>query len=119
METSTYGAEFMAAKVCVEQIMGLRYELRMMGVPISNSTYMFGDSQSVVTSTVIPESNLMKRHVPLAYHCVCEATAAEIVVFYHMSGNENPADVLTKFLPRSKWWPLMKLFLHCLPNDME
>ena len=119
METSTYGAEFMAAKVCVEQIMGLRYELRMMGVPISNSTYMFGDSQSVVTSAVIPESNLKKRHVALAYHRVREPIAAGVVLFYHMSGDENPADVLTKFLPRSKWWPLMKPFLHWLPSDKE
>ena len=119
METSTYGAEFMAAKVCTEQIMGLRYQLRMMGVPVSESTYMFGDSQSVITSAAIPENNLKKRHVALSYHRVREAIAAGVIKFYHIEGDNNPADVLTKFLPRSKWWPLMKPFLHWLPTEKE
>ena len=29
----------------------------------------------------------------------------------------GPADMLTKFLPHHKWWPLMKLLLHWLDVD--
>ena len=34
VETATYGSEFVAARIAVEQIIDLRYTLRMMGVPI-------------------------------------------------------------------------------------
>ena len=112
-------AKLTLEQVCTEQIMGLRYQLRMMGVPVSESTYMFGDSQSVITSAAIPENNLKKRHVALSYHRVREAIAAGVIKFYHIEGDNNPADVLTKFLPRSKWWPLMKPFLHWLPTEKE
>ena len=119
VETSTYGAEFVAGRICVEQIIALRYELRMMGIPIVGPSYMFGDNESVVISATIPESNLKKRHVALAYHRVREAVAAGIVQFYHIRSEDNPADVLTKFLPAAKWWPLLKPLLHWQAQDHD
>ena len=112
VESSTYGAEFVAGRICVEQVIGLRYQLRMMGIPIEGSAYMFGDNQSVVISSTIPENNLKRRHCALAYHRVREAIASKIVQFYHIRSEDNPADVLTKFLPCAKWWPLLKPLLH-------
>jgi hypothetical protein len=76
VETATYGSEFVAAKIATEQIMDLRYTLRMMGVPLDGKAYMFGDNpQSVITSGTIPHSSLNKRHNALAYHRVREAIA--------------------------------------------
>ena len=83
-----------------------------MGIPIEGPAYMFGDNQSVVISATISENNLKKWHCALAYHHVCEAIAAKIIQFYHIRSEDNPADVLTKFLPCSKWWPLLKPLLH-------
>ena len=60
VETSTYGSEFIAAKIAVEMIKGLRYKLRMLGIPINGPTTMFGDNESVVTSAIKPESQLKK-----------------------------------------------------------
>ena len=37
--------------------------------------------------------------------------------YYHISGDDNPADMLTKFLPHHKWWSLMKPFLHWIDLD--
>jgi hypothetical protein len=34
VETATYGSEFVAARVCIEQIIDLRTTLRYLGVPI-------------------------------------------------------------------------------------
>ncbi len=111
VETATYGSEFVAARIATEQIMDLRYTLRMMGVPLDGKAYMFGDNQSVITSGTIPHSSLNKRHNALAYHRVREAIASDVIWFFHISGTINPADVLTKFLGHAGFWPLIKPFL--------
>ena len=83
----------------------------MLGVPLDGPAYMFGDNMSVVMSANIPQSSLKKQHNALAYHKVREAHAAGILNFYHIDGKENPADVLTKFLPNSLCYPLIQPFL--------
>jgi len=72
---------------------------------------MFGDNASVVTSGTIPHSTLSKRHVALSYHRVREAVAQGIIKFFHIEGKENPADVLTKFLPHAVFWPFIRPLL--------
>ena len=92
----------------------------MLGVLLADNgglSYIFGDNKAVVDSASIPEYNLKKRHHALSFHHVREAVASKIVRYYHISGEDNPADVLTKFLPHYKWWPLMKPFLHWLDMD--
>jgi hypothetical protein len=111
VETATYGSEFMVARQATEQIMDLRYTLRMMGIPIDGPSWMFGDNQSVVTSSTIPHSNLNKRHNALSYHRVREAISAGILYFLHIDGKLNPSDVLTKFLTWAKFWPLIQPML--------
>lgn len=107
VETATYGSEFVAARSAVEQIIDLRYTLRELGVPLDGPTWMFGDNESVVTSSTIPSSLLNKRHNALSYHRVREAVAAGFINFIHIAGTSNIADVLTKFLPRAAFWPLI------------
>ena len=93
METSTYGAEFVAPKICIEQVIALRYQLQMMGIPIDRPSYMFRDNKSVVKSATIPENNIKKKHTANAYHCVREAIAMKLIKFIHIEGKNNPADV--------------------------
>ncbi len=102
VETATYGSEFMAARQAVEQIIDLRYTLRSFGVPLDGPAWLFGDNKSVVTSSTIPHSSLSKRWNALSYHRCREAIAAGYVRFEHISGVENPSDVLTKPLPHYK-----------------
>ena len=49
---------------------------------------MFGDNQSVITSSTIPHSRLSKRHNALSYHRVREAIVAKIPVTVpaHLTG---------------------------------
>jgi hypothetical protein len=70
VETSTFGSEFIAARIAVELIESLRYKLRMFGVPIVGPANLFIDNGSVVANTINPESVLKKRHNAIAYHKV-------------------------------------------------
>jgi hypothetical protein len=99
VEASTFGSEFIAAKVAVEMIEGLRYKLRMMGVQVDGPTNVFCDNESVVKNSTKPESTLKKKHNAIAYHRVREAQAAGIVRIAKEDGETNLADVLTKCLP--------------------
>jgi hypothetical protein len=76
VETATYGSEFIAAKLAVEQIMAMRITLRYLGVEVHGATRLFGDNGSVVTSSSIPDSPIRKETsstgIPLhqGSHCV-------------------------------------------------
>ena len=63
VETSVFGAEFVALKHGLETLRGLRYKLRMMGVPISGPSHVFGDNTSVIYNTQKLESTLKKRGI--------------------------------------------------------
>ena len=111
VETATYGSEFVAAKIATEQIMDLKYTVRMMGIPLDGPAWMFGDNQSVITSGTIPHSSLNKRHNALAYHIVREAVASGVMYFMKVSGKTNVSDMFTKFLPWVDFWPLLQPLL--------
>ena len=115
METATYSSEIVATCITVDQLIEWRYTLRMLGVPLLDNggpLYIFGDNKAIVDSTSLPYYNLRKSHHALAYHCVREAMGSGIIQYYHINRVDNPTNVLTKFLPHTKWWPLMKPLLH-------
>jgi hypothetical protein len=111
VETSTFGAEYIAAHIAVEMIEGLRYKLRMMGIKVSGLTAMFRDNESVVKNSTRPESTLKKKYNAIAYHHVREAQAARIVAISHIAGTVNPSDVFTKSLPGWKLKDLIRFIL--------
>ena len=111
VETATYSSEFVAARSAVEQIIDIRTTLRYLGVPVQTKSYMFGDNQSVVTNSTLPHSQLNKRHQALAYHKVREAIASGMIGFYHINGDRNPADILSKHWGFPQVWPLLKPLL--------
>ncbi len=98
VESATYGSEFMAARIAIEQIIEMRYTLRMMGVPLDGPSWLFRDNESVIVSSTVPTSTLKKRHNSISYHLCQEAIALSIVNFIHISGDKNPTDMLTNTL---------------------
>jgi hypothetical protein len=96
VETATYGSEFVAARVCIEQIIDLRTTLWYLGVPIRDKSYMLGDNKSVVDSSMQLCVKLHKQHTMLSFHSVREAIASGIVGFLYIPGDINPADILSK-----------------------
>jgi hypothetical protein len=99
VETSTFGSEYCAMKIAIDLIEGLRYKLRMMGIPLNGPTSVFCDNQSVVKNTTAPESVLKKRHNAIAYHRAREAQAAGFIRVAWENGETNIADLLTKLMP--------------------
>ena len=108
VETATYGSEFAAARTAIQQIIGLRQALQYLGVPLRQTSYLFGDNESVVKGGSIPHSRLSKRHHALAYHFTREAVATGIVSFHHISGDTNPADILSKHWGHSQVYPMLR-----------
>ena len=48
IEGSVFGDEFVAMKTGVEALRRIRYKLRMMGVPLTGLTYVYGNNMSVI-----------------------------------------------------------------------
>ncbi len=105
VEDATFASEFNAGRTAVNQIIENRIALRYFGVKVKGKTYMFGDSEAVITNTTIPHSQLNKRHLALAYHKVREAQAANIIGFYHIDGDKNPADIMPKIWGYQQVYP--------------
>ena len=99
IETSVFGAEFVAMKQGMETLRGLRYKLRMMGVPISGPSFIYGDNLSVVRNTQRPESTLRKKSNSICYHAVRESVAMGKSLVGHVPSVENCADLATKLIP--------------------
>ena len=99
IETSVFGAEFVAMKIGIEVMRGIRYKLRMMGVRLSGPTYVYGDNMSVIHNTQRPESTLKKKSNSICYHAIRESVAMKESLTGHVSSKENPADIATKLIP--------------------
>ena len=75
----------------------------------------------VLTST-IPHSKLSKRHNALSYHKTREAVAAGIVKYYHIQGETNPADIVSKHWKMASVWDTLKILMFydsCKKNKEE
>jgi len=99
VETSVFGAEFVAMKLAMESNRALRYKLRMMGVPIDGQSYAYGDNMSVIHNTQRPESTLKKKSHQICFHAIRESVAMGEMLTAHIPMALNPADIGTKLIP--------------------
>ncbi|CAJ1968474.1 unnamed protein product [Cylindrotheca closterium] len=107
VETATYGSEPAATQTCAKQIMDLQQSLRYLGVPIRGQSYMFGDNESVMNSSSLPEAKLHNQDVALSFHRVREAVAANMLSIIHIDSALNPADILSKHWGHQQIWTLL------------
>ena len=112
VETSTFGSEFVAMKICTEMVEGLRYKLRMFGIPMEGPANVYCDNDAVVKNATVPESTLKKKHNAIAYHRVREAIAAGTIRITKEHTSTNLADILTKLLPSPTLKQLCMRILH-------
>ena len=118
MEGAVFGAEFVCLKQGVECLKGIRYKLRMMGIPIDGPTWIYGDNMSVIKNTSTPESMLKKKSNAICYHLVREAVAAKECLTCWVPTLRNWADLLTKVLSGRKRQLLVKNVLYDIyPDD--
>jgi hypothetical protein len=85
-------------RISIEMIEGLRYKLRMLGVPIDGGCNVFCDNNGVVLNTTVPESKLKKKHAAVNYHRVRESIAAGTIRVAKGDTKTNLADAFAKLL---------------------
>ena len=111
VESSTYGSEFVALRLASEQIISLRYKLRMFGIPINGYANVFCDNESVFKNASFAESRLKKKHNSICFHRVRECVASMILMPFKVGTNFNLSDILTKSLSPFKRLSLRKLIM--------
>jgi hypothetical protein len=119
IETSVFDAEFVAMKHGIKTLGGLRYKIRMMGIPLSGPTYVYGDNRSQVTNSSRSESTLKKKCNSICYHAICESVAMGETLLLHIRPGENLADFLTKTTSGAKYCKLVSGVVHDIYNDFQ
>ena len=102
VESSSFRSKFIAMKQCCEYVRGLRYKLRMMGISCDDPMFIYGDNQSVLANTTVPDSTLKKKSQSITYHFVQEGATQDKWQMAYVNTHENEADLLTKQLPLGK-----------------
>ena len=75
----------------MERLQGLRYKLRMMGVPISGPFLIYGDNMSVIHNAQRPESILKKNLNSICNHEIRES----VVMKESLTGHVPSVDFLS------------------------
>ena len=57
-------------KKCCEYPRGLWYKLRIMGIPLNNPVFTYGDKKIVLWNIAVTDSTLKKKSSAFAYHFV-------------------------------------------------
>jgi len=87
-EVSTFGSEFVAMRQYCEYIRGMRYKLRMMGISVNNPTIIYGDKQSVLWNTSVPDSTKKKKTSAVAYNYCREGISQNEWVMKYTSNKQ-------------------------------
>ena len=98
VEASTFSAEFIVARMCLEAIEALHFKLHMFGIPIEGPADVLCDINGVVNNTQKPDSVLSKMHLSICYHHVREAVACLVAHVGKIESSHNLADLFTKCL---------------------
>jgi hypothetical protein len=117
IETSVFGAEFFAMKHGIEKLMGLRYKLCMMGIPLTGPSFIYGDNKSQITNSTKPESTLKKKCNSICYHAVRESVAMGESRIPHISTHNNLSDLMTKVTHDAKCRKLIGGILYDIFDD--
>ena len=99
VECSTFGSKFVAMKKCCEYVRSMWYKLSMTGIPVIVCLFLYGDNQSVLCNTCIPDSTLKGKNHAIAYHFVRKGLAREEWVTGYVKIENNASDPLTKTIP--------------------
>ena len=84
-----------------------------MGIPVNNPTFIYGDNQSVLWNTTVPESSLKKKSCAVAYHFCREGVARVEWLTAYVRTNLNPSNILTNQWALSRI-ELQRLKCYCI-----
>jgi len=99
---STTEAEYVAATEGVKEAMWLRGLIMELGVSQS-TTIVYSDSQSAIHLSKNDTYHSKTKHINIKYHFIREVISQGDIVMQKIHTLENPADMLTKPLPITKF----------------
>ena len=67
-----------------------------MAIPVIGWAFFYGDIQSFLCNTCIPDSTLKKKNHTIAYNFIWEGVAREEWVTGYVQSENNAVDILTK-----------------------
>jgi hypothetical protein len=82
-----------------------------LGFPIQEKSYVFGDNKTIIDTSSTPYAKLHKRHNALSFHCLWEAVTSKYVTIFHLLGEYNPANILSKHWAYASVWQTMNALL--------
>ena len=98
MSLITWLSKVVAIKTGMESLHGLRYNLQMIGVPLTGLSYIYGDNVYVIHSTHLPESTLKKKKNSICYHLIRESVSIGDSLTSYITTTFNLYYILTKAL---------------------
>lgn len=101
---SAHDSECFSASGCTALAVISKERLESLGYPQPFPTPIFADSDS--TRKVGSDSAALKRSAYLRRHIsfMLQAAYERIVAFFRVKGRDNPADVLTKYVPKAAFF---------------
>jgi len=99
--TSTTEAEYVAASLAGREGVSLTAFLRDLGESV-NKMEILCDNQAAINVSKNPVLHNRTKHIDIAHHWIRDAVNKDQLVFSYVPSDENPADTLTKALPKAK-----------------
>ena len=93
-------------------VKGLRYKLRMFGIPIEGPANLYCDNEAVYKNVSLPDSVLNKKMHSIAYHYCRENVANGTARVAKEDTETNLADIFTKVMNRDRREFLLERFMY-------
>ena len=95
-------AEYMELASTGQQAAWLESFSREIGFPIIGPIPLCSDNQAAIFLMINPAVEYQTKHINIRHHYIQEQHEEKVVEPFHVAGEENPADLFTKFLPVNK-----------------
>lgn len=106
---STAESEYMAAALCVKELVWIRKICIEIFDENSFNIKLFMDNDSAIRLTKNPEFHKRTKHIDVRYHFIREKYAENQFTLQHVPSDRMAADVLTKALAAQKFNGLIKM----------
>ena len=92
-------SEYMELAATGRQCTWLRSFSAEIGFPFIQATMICVDNQAAIFLAINPAVEWRTKHIDIHHHYIHEQVETKIIDLYHITREENPADLFTKPLP--------------------
>ena len=100
--TSTCKAKYVAASACTRHVTWLRTMFQDLGYRQEDPTPIFCDNQAAISLSHDFQFHAKSKHIDIQHHFIRDKVNDHSITISYVPTEENPADLLTKGLPRPK-----------------